>query len=312
VRRGLADKAFSTDARCGKSSGLNLGIRYASGDIIVNVDCDCSYDRYAIQRILETFAEPAVGGACGDIIPRNGQASFIASLQVIEYLMSISLGKRVAAMFDQVVCASGAFSAWRVSSLTSVGALDPGGGEDLDLTMRLRTMGWKIRFASEAICYTDVPATDWNFIRQRLRWERDAVRVRFRKHRRLFIPTSRHFPGREVLHQVDFFFFNVLLTVIFPFYLLVLFVQMGTAVFFILVAAQIGLMLLDAIVFLTAIVTTRRWHLLSYLAFIPAYTLYSTLSMRNVRLFAYMQEWFFDSSRQDTYVPRTVLKARKW
>jgi len=47
--RGLIDQAHSTDLRGGKSAGVNLGKRFASGDIVINVDCDCSYDRHGGQ-----------------------------------------------------------------------------------------------------------------------------------------------------------------------------------------------------------------------------------------------------------------------
>jgi cellulose synthase/poly-beta-1,6-N-acetylglucosamine synthase-like glycosyltransferase len=89
VRWGLADKAFSSDLRCGKSSGVNLAFRFSSGDIVINVDCDCSYDRFAIERIVAAFDDSSVGAACGDIVPRNGGASVIAAFQVIEYISNI-------------------------------------------------------------------------------------------------------------------------------------------------------------------------------------------------------------------------------
>ena len=52
---------------------------------------------------------------------------------------------RLLAAFDQVVCVSGAFGAFRREALDSVDAFDVGGGEDFDLTLRLRANGWRIR-----------------------------------------------------------------------------------------------------------------------------------------------------------------------
>src|SRR5690606_9228196 len=153
VKQGLATKVLSTSLRGGKSSGINLACAYASGDIIINVDCDCSFDRYAFEYLLRPFSDPAVGAVCGDIAPRNSDASVISQFQEIEYLQSIAVGKRIASAVNQVVCASGAFSAFRRKALDDIRGFDVGGGEDLDTTIRLRLKGWRIEYAPEAVCY---------------------------------------------------------------------------------------------------------------------------------------------------------------
>jgi cellulose synthase/poly-beta-1,6-N-acetylglucosamine synthase-like glycosyltransferase len=216
VKQGLADLALATDLRGGKSSGVNLAILASTGDIVVNVDCDCSYDRFAIQNMLNRFGDPAVGAVCGDLAPRNGDATLIGRLQEIEYLSTVSVGKRIAAAFDQVVCVSGAFGAFRREALDSIGAFDVGGAEDLDLTLRLRAKGWRIEFAEDAVCYTDVPATLWPLIRQRFRWERDAIWLRFRKHRRSMNARSPRFQLAEAFHQWEYLAFNVFGAAIIP------------------------------------------------------------------------------------------------
>ena len=147
-RAGKIDAAHATGLRAGKSAGLNMGARHCSGQIIVNVDCDCSFDRHAIRNLLRPFADPGVGAVCGDIRPRNGRASLIAAFQAIEYLITISLGKQAADRLDQVTCVSGAFGAFRRTAFEQAGGLDAGGGEDLDLTLALRARGWDIRFCA--------------------------------------------------------------------------------------------------------------------------------------------------------------------
>ena len=102
------------------------------------------------------------------------------------------------------MCASGAFSAFRKAALAAVKGLDAGGGEDLDLTLRIRKAGWGIHFAPEAICYTDVPETMGRLLRQRFRWERDSIRLRFRKHRDQVAPLSHPFQRLELLHQLEY------------------------------------------------------------------------------------------------------------
>ena len=146
-RQGLIQKVHGTELRSGKAAAANLAEQLADGDLIVNVDCDCSFDRHALREITRPFAEPNVGAIAGNILIRNQGLSLWTNFQAIEYLISISLGKRAQDMVGQVTCASGAFSAYRKVALTSVGGLDAGGGEDLDVTLRLRKADWQIRFA---------------------------------------------------------------------------------------------------------------------------------------------------------------------
>jgi len=72
---GLIREGHCTQLRAGKSAGFNLALGRATGDIIVNVDCDCTFDRHAIKEIVAVFADPRVGGVAGNIVPRNPRAA---------------------------------------------------------------------------------------------------------------------------------------------------------------------------------------------------------------------------------------------
>ena len=311
VRQGLATRSFTLDLRGGKSSGVNLAIDACRGDIIINVDCDCSYDRFAIEQLLKAFDDPALGGACGDIRPRNGGATLIARFQEIEYLMTISVGKIIVAAFDQVTCLSGAFGGFRREALDMVGAFDVGGGEDLDITLRLRARGWRTAFVPTAVCYTDVPATLGALVRQRLRWERDAVRLRYRKHKAVMLPSSR-FILAEAIHQWEFLLFNVLGAFAFLPYVIWLFATYGDMAIPVLIAMQLGLLLVDTTMLALAAAITGRSVFWRNLAYVPGFSLFMSYVMRFVRLWAYLQEWLFFGSIHDNYLPHKVRAVRKW
>ena len=78
-----------------------------------------------------------------------------------------------------------------------------------ELSIRLRKAGWKISFAPDAIAYTQVPPTLTALVRQRFRWERDALRLRYRKHGDLMNPLSRTFRVSELIHEIEFIVFHV-------------------------------------------------------------------------------------------------------
>ena len=60
-----------------------------AGDIVVNVDCDCTYDRHALRNILEPFADPRVGAVTGNLLVRNAEAALITACQAIEYTIGM-------------------------------------------------------------------------------------------------------------------------------------------------------------------------------------------------------------------------------
>ncbi len=310
LAKGEIDKAQWTDLRGGKSAGFNICQRLATGDIIVNIDCDCSLDRDAIRRIVEPFEDPKVGSVAGNIQVRNARASLIATAQAIEYLITISLGKQSALVFDQVTCSSGGYSAFRRTALEQIGGNDAGGGEDLDATLRLRNYGWKIGFRPDSICYTDVPDTVTGLIRQRFRWERDAVRLRFRKYRFELNPFDPRFRISEALHQLEFLVFNVFGAAIMPFYVLWMFLEYGSFAFVLLLAIKLSLMLLDLFIFLLAAASTPYINCFALLPYTVAYSFYNGFFMRIIRLAAYLDEWIFDSSYKDSYVPQKVHDVR--
>lgn len=311
-RRGLVDQVHCTDLRAGKSAATNLGVRWSSGDIIINVDCDCSFDRHAFKHVIEPFGDPEIGAVSGNILARNPGASLVATFQAIEYMISISLGKQADALKEEVVCVSGAFGAFRREALDGVGGIDVGGGEDLDLTLRLREAGWRIGFRPDAICYTDVPDTLSGFIKQRFRWERDALRLRYRKHMDIMNPLTPRFSVRELFHELDFIFFHVIAAAMLPFYLLWLFATYGNLAFSILLAAQIGLLIFDGLAFVLAALKTPKADSLRLLPFMPGFSIFNGGFMRFVRLAAYLQEWIFNASDQDNYVPEKVRLVRRW
>jgi cellulose synthase/poly-beta-1,6-N-acetylglucosamine synthase-like glycosyltransferase len=308
--RGLVTEVHATDLRAGKSAATNLALKNATGDIVINIDCDCTLDRYAFEHACTPFNDPEVGAVAGNVVVRNAKASFIAAYQSIEYLVILSLGKRGGNITDQVVCASGAFGIFRRTALEAVNGLDAGGGEDLDVTMRIRKAGWKVRFAPEAICYTDVPETFSAFVRQRFRWERDAIRLRYRKHNDQVSPLSNRIRPLEIIHQIEFLSFDVVAALAMPIYVVWLFSTYGDTAPAILVAAQLGMFAFDLISLCLAAITTPRVLSLSHLLYMPAYSIMNSYYMRIIRLSAYLQEWIFEASYSDSYVPSKVHLQR--
>jgi len=309
-RERLVHSAVRIELRGGKPSGINLAARLATGDIFVVIDCDCSFEADAIEELLRPIVEDrTVTAVSGNILVRNWRRSVVASLQGIEYLMSISLGKSYADALDQVCCVSGAYGAFRRDAWEHINGMDAGGGEDFDFTMRLRLAGYRVVFVRHSICYTDVPHTLYTLLRQRNRWDRDTFALRLRKFKHLYNPFGARFFWRDLIHQWDFLLFNLLPTIVFPFYLTWLLTRYGELGTLLLVAVMLALFVLDIAVFACAVLVTGRpiyWRLLPFL---PLFGPFQSFVMRSQRFYAYTSEWIFSLSRQDNYTPQ---KTRDW
>lgn len=306
--QGLIDVFLSTDLRCGKSAAANLGLGYCTGDLIVIADIDTSFDRDALESVIEPFADPQVGAVSGNIAVRNVAASTITKFQAVQYLLSISLGRCVTDMLGIVFIASGAFAAFRREALYSIGGWEVGPGEDADLTVKLRRAGWKVRFQQDAWALTDVPDTVLSLVRQRLRWNRSLVRVRVRKFARIFDFSRPNFSLLDAIGTLDILYFQALLPAGFFIYIAWLFANYGYFAWVLLFAVTIAHILVSLISFIIAASVSGHYGRFGLLPYVVGYAIFNAYVLRAVSVYAYLDELILRSSYKDAYVPSRVLK----
>lgn len=187
--------------RGGRVSSLNTGLNFASGEIIMALDGDTSFDNNMVERATRHFEAPSVSAVSGCLRVRNADESLTASLQAIEYFVSIQASKTGLSSFNMVNNISGAFGVFRKSVLDLVEGWDAGTAEDLDITLRIKNYfgrykkEFRILFDPEAIGHTDAPATFKGFLKQRIRWDGDLSYLYFRKHRPSFNPKLLGWPN---------------------------------------------------------------------------------------------------------------------
>ena len=177
--------------RGGRVSSLNAGLKFATGDIVMALDADTSFDNDMVAKSVKYFLDPNVIAVSGALRVRNAKKNLLTWLQALEYIISIHAGKVALASFNIINNVSGAFGIFRTSMIRHIGGWDTGTAEDLDMTLRLKAyMGnhpeLKIAFAPDAIGHTDVPETLFSFFFQRLRWDGDLSYMYLHKHRLSF------------------------------------------------------------------------------------------------------------------------------
>lgn len=172
--------------RGGRVSSLNAGLAQASGEIVLALDGDTSFDNDMVVNIVREFADPSVPAVSGSLRVRNRSASLVSRLQALEYLLSIHLSKIGLGEWSVINNISGAFGAFRRDFLLQIGGWNTHTAEDLDLTLRIKSYGGRkalhIPFAPFALGHTDVPVTLGQFLTQRLRWDGDLCFLYLRKH----------------------------------------------------------------------------------------------------------------------------------
>ncbi|MFV0300473.1 MAG: glycosyltransferase family 2 protein [Paracoccus sp. (in: a-proteobacteria)] len=297
------------DLRGGRSSASNLAFASASHDLVVSVDTDTTFDRHAMRNALYRLEDPQVGAVSGNVMARNAGKSLLADIQNMEYRITIGAGRSGLDMINQVSLVSGAFAAFRASALRRVSGMDPVSGEDLDITLRLRRAGYRIAFARNAICRTEVPTTMRALINQRFRWERDALALRMRRHSAAFNPRSPQFTVRNLIGSLDFLLFDLAAAIVLPFFILSMGFFFGVELFSLIVLFAVAYTVLHGFIFMCDGFTESGLDDSDRPAVLPAYTVYSMFFVRLLRFLAYSSEIFFRASEQDDFVPQKIRIA---
>lgn len=172
----------------GKSAALNRGLAEARHDYIVTVDGDSCLYGHALRHLVERyFSDPASTRAvAGTVLVRNSRRNWVTRTQEWDYFHGISAIKRVQSLYQGTMVAQGAFSMYDRAALRDVGGWHPCVGEDIVLTWALLERGCRVGHAEDALCFTNVPDTLRQFVRQRQRWSRGMMEA-FRQHPRVMI-----------------------------------------------------------------------------------------------------------------------------
>ena len=186
VRRAFGDHPqvrLLRQENAGKAAALNLGIDEADGEILIALDADTIFFRDTIINLVRHFGDPIVGAVAGNVKVGN-RINPLTYWQSIEYVTSQNLDRRAYGLLNSVTVVPGAVGAWRRAAVTQAGGYTTDTmAEDMDLTWRMRRIGWRIETDSEAIGNTEAPDTFGGLFRQRFRWAFGTLQCLW-KHRR--------------------------------------------------------------------------------------------------------------------------------
>lgn len=156
----------------GKSEALNAALRSARGEYFACVDADSRVDSQALKHVIAGFSEKKTAAVIS-AIKVDEPKTLYEKAQVVEYLL-INLIKRLMSSIDTLFITPGVLSIYDSVVLRKIGGFSSASGmtEDLEVAMRLRYHGYRIRMSHLAVTYTKVPYNFRMLWRQRIRWFR--------------------------------------------------------------------------------------------------------------------------------------------
>lgn len=191
----------------GKADALNVGINFSSNPYFICMDADSFLQKDSliniVRPILEDDLTVAVGGmvrvsndltfADGYPTSCNLPKNFLVAMQVLEYDRTF-LGSRI--MFDKFngnLIISGAFGLFQKEMVIAAGGYDTDTmGEDMELVVKLHVfcrtnlIPYRIKYASDAICWSQAPSNLKDLTNQRRRWYLGLFQS-MTKHHQLFL-----------------------------------------------------------------------------------------------------------------------------
>ena len=175
----------------GKADSINMGINASQFPYFVCMDADSILERDSLTRIVVPVLENQNVIAVGSMIRISNDSVFkdgrlvqyqlprklIPAFQVLEYERSFLASRILLDKFNANLIISGAFGLFRKDAVVNVGGYQVGSmGEDMELIVKLHDyyrsndLPYAIKYAYDAVCWTQAPERLRDLLKQRKRW----------------------------------------------------------------------------------------------------------------------------------------------
>lgn len=176
------------DAEQGKFRAMNLALYNSEGKYIINLDSDGVLERTALANMVNKFeAHPDVNCMTGAILTRPEKicsyrglfSRLLRNLEFLEYAQAFLAGRSYASELNAVYTLSGAFSAFRKSSLLKSRMYNTDTVcEDTHITFQMRELqNERVEICENALFFVDPIESVNKLYVQRQRWQRGSLEV---------------------------------------------------------------------------------------------------------------------------------------
>ena len=212
----------------GKADALNMGINAAQYPYFICMDADSvlQYDslKKLVVPVLEEENVVAVGGTVrpsndvelfeGKVKKYRLPTNILACMQLLEYDRSFLASRILFDKFNGSLIISGAFGMFKKETVIAVGGYDHGTmGEDMELVVKLHSyclankIPYSIKYATDAVCWTQVPEKLGDLKKQRKRWHLGLFQTMW-KHKKMMANVKYGAVG--VVSYMYFLFYELL------------------------------------------------------------------------------------------------------
>jgi cellulose synthase/poly-beta-1,6-N-acetylglucosamine synthase-like glycosyltransferase len=175
----------------GKADALNMGINASRFPYFICIDADSVLQFDSLKKIalplLENENVVAVGGSVrpsngtkiekGRVVSYKLPKNILASMQTLEYDRSFLASRILLDKFNGALIISGAFGLFQKRLVIEAGGYETNTlGEDMELVVKIHEyctandIPYLVKYATDAICWSQVPDNLRNLIKQRKRW----------------------------------------------------------------------------------------------------------------------------------------------
>lgn len=191
----------------GKADALNMGINASRYPYFICMDADSVLQRDSLKNIVRPVMTDdtivAVGGLVrisncavlnqGELVEYHIPWNPVVGMQILEYDRSFMASRILMDKYNGNLIISGAFGLFHKETVINVGGYDATTvGEDMELVVKLHVfcrinqIPYGIRYVSDAICWSQCPASIKDLRKQRRRWYLGLYQC-LKKYRRMFL-----------------------------------------------------------------------------------------------------------------------------
>lgn len=160
----------------GKAGVLNYALEHIDTEFFICADSDTLiYPNalFVLNNQINNEQDENIAAYAGSLtVDQEGIDSSTLRIQKLEYRSIITMIKRAQDyFFKNILTVSGAFVAYKTSIVKELGGFDEENStEDIEITWRLTTNGYRAKFLDDFIAEVHSPSLARNLVSQRIRW----------------------------------------------------------------------------------------------------------------------------------------------
>ncbi|AJF62599.1 MAG: Glycosyltransferase involved in cell wall biogenesis [archaeon GW2011_AR20] len=197
----------------GKASALNMGLKYAKGELFAVIDADSEIEKNSLKNLISYFEDNKTGSVISSIKIRNPK-NIYHHIQRLEYILATFI-RKLMSKIDTLHITPGVLSVYRTKLIKKLGGFDEKNiTEDLEIALRLRANNYSVKMSPDSITYTRIPSDFKELWHQRIRWFRGFIYNNL-KYKKMFMNKKYGAMGRFQLPLNVLTFFTIVILFVF-------------------------------------------------------------------------------------------------